>query len=198
MSNVQPPNEGSYPEQPGQSDQNELLVELFKKVQDGNQNAFSELYEIIRRPLMAYCLVLTRTVDDAKDLFSLSIAKMYEGRAGFIGGNFEAWIFTIVRNSSRSLYRSSQRRQAEPITDDVADETASSFEEADEAEFVRKAIEKLPQEFRSVIMLKYFGGLSVGEIAIAEGIGQELVKIRLFRARNRLAKYLRHLVEEDL
>ena len=174
---------------------NERLVELFAEVRNGNTAAFDELYDIVRRPLMAFCLAITATTEDAKDLFSTTMLKMYEAQNRFAGGNFEAWLFTIARNSARTEFRNRKRR---PTVDTVDELPADDYQvlEKDEMELIRATVAKLPEEFRTVIMLKYFADMSVLDIAEAEEISPELVKTRLFRARQRLAESLRHLVEE--
>ena len=59
-----------------------------------------------------------------------------------------------------------------------------------EEERIRQAVRSLPENLRSVVVLYYFEGLSVGEIASALGIGEEGVKSRLFRSRKLLRIFL--------
>lgn len=174
---------------------NGRLVELFAEVRNGNRAAFDELYDLLRRPLMAFCLAITATSEDAKDLFSNTMLRMYEAQNRFVDGNFEAWVFTIARNSARSEFRNKQRRPTVDTVDDLPSYERDGLED-DEMELVRSAVAELPEEFRTVIMLKYFAEMSVLDIAEAEEITPELVKTRLYRARIRLADTLRHLVEE--
>jgi len=61
----------------------------------------------------------------------------------------------------------------------------------DEKQLIQESIMKLPEEFRQVILLKYFGDMSVEEIAASEEISTDLVKVRLYRARKRLDVLLR-------
>jgi RNA polymerase sigma-70 factor (ECF subfamily) len=181
-----------------QASLNEHLVSLFAEVQAGNKQAFDELYEAIRRKVMAYCLAVAPSEDDAKDLFSLIIVRMYESRRLFRGGNFEAWLFTIARNLVKSFYRNRARKNLVELPEDVVDDSKPQFEVEAEVQHVKAAIERLPEEYKRVIMLKYFADMGVNEIADVEEISVELVKTRLFRARNKLATYLRYLVEEGI
>jgi RNA polymerase sigma-70 factor (ECF subfamily) len=122
--------------------------------------------------------------------------KMYEARDRFIGGNFEAWLFTIARNAARTEFRNRRRRPTVDIVDELQAEPRRGIEEEDEADQIRAAIARLPVEYRTVVMLKYFADMGVADIAESEGISAELVKTRLYRARQKLANILRHLVEE--
>lgn len=162
---------------------------LFQKIVGGDRQAFDEFYEAIKKPLFAYCLAILQDEEEARDAFHTTVMKVYEARQTYRQGNVHAWIFTIARNTSRSVVR--RRQYSVAMADDFE---AASEESAglatDETEMVQQAIRKLPEEFRQVILLKYFGDMSVETIAQSEGISVDLVKTRLFRARKRLAELL--------
>lgn len=162
---------------------------LFEKIVRGDQKAFDEFYEAIKKPLFAYCLAILQDEEDARDAFHTTVMKVYEARHTYRQGNVHAWIFTIARNTSRSVVR--RKRHAMALTEDFDAATEESDGlAADETEIVQHAISQLPEEYRRVILLKYFGNMSVESIAQSEGISGELVKTRLFRARKRLAEIL--------
>lgn len=165
------------------------LEGLFQRVIIGEKNAFDEFYDVIRKPLFAYCLAIIRDEEEARDAFHTTVMKVYEARKTFHSGNVHAWIFTIARNTSRSVIRHTKFNVGLPDEFEVAEEDTAGLE-IDEAEVVQRAIRKLPEEFRQVILLKYFGDMSVAEIAASENISMDLVKTRLFRARKRLAEIL--------
>lgn len=100
------------------------------------------------------------------------------------------WVFTIARNTSRSMEQRQKRRVEIDESHLHESETIDPLD-ADERAIVRKAIMDLADEFRQVIFLKYFGDMSVVDIAEAEDISAALVKVRLFRARKQLAEVLR-------
>lgn len=169
------------------------LAELYKRVQKGDELAFRELYEIVSRPLMAYCLSFTRDMDVAKDLFQHTMVKVFENRHKYVDGNLMGWIFTIARNTGRTWEAKAARFV--PV-DDVLQTMASPepFDDSEDVTHVQQAILSLSEEFRTVILLRYFGDMSVKDIAESENISESLVKIRLFRARERLASILGPLI----
>jgi RNA polymerase sigma-70 factor (ECF subfamily) len=172
---------------------NERLLALYNRVRTGDELAFRELYEFLSRPLLAYCLSFTRDMDAAKDLFQHTMVQVFEHRHRVRDGNLMGWIFTIARNACRTWETRSQRFV--PLDDVMtAHLAAEPFSDADDVTVVQQAILSLSEEFRTVILLRYFGEMSVREIADSEGISESLVKIRLFRARERLSSILSPLI----
>lgn len=165
------------------------LRSLFFLARDGNEQAFRELHDALSRPLMAYCLSFTRDLESAKDLFQQVMTNVFEKRDQFRDGNFSAWVFTIARNACRTWEMKSRRFVAIDDVDQLSAEDPRGLD-SDEIALVQSAILDLPDEFRTVILLRYFGDMSVADIAEAEDISVSLVKIRLFRARQRLTTRL--------
>ncbi len=169
------------------------LNQLFRRVADGDERAFRELYEEVSRPLLAYCLSFTRDMDDARDLFQHTMAAVFEHRNRYRYENLMGWIFTIARNAGRSWEHKAKR--FETLDTDPWDEIETDPLEASETtELVQRSILDLPEEFRTVILLRYFGEMSIRDIAESEGITESLVKVRLFRARERLSVALGPLI----
>lgn len=175
---------------PGSKVDGEALESLFEKIRKGDEGAFEAFYDRVKRPLMAYCIAITGDVDSAKDAFHNTVLSVYENRDRFKSVNLVGWLFTIARNTSRTIEQREKRRVV------IDDSHLRPFEQhtpldSDERVLVQQAILDLPNEFRQVILLKYFGDMSVADIADAEEISIDLVKTRLFRARKRLAEVLR-------
>jgi len=171
-------------------EQRRQLDELFTRVQQGETQVFRDLHSLVARPLMAYCLYLTRETEKAKDLFQQVMMTVFERRDQYTGGNLLGWIFTIARNTGRTW--GIRESRFEPLADhfDVEDEGSDAIEEMDRKS-IMDAVDRLPDDFRRVIILYYFGQMSVAEVAGAENIGDSLVKARLMRARAILKYTLR-------
>ena len=175
---------------PSSIHESESLTSIFERIRKGEEAAFEAFYDRMKRPLMAYCIAITGDVDSAKDAFHNTVLSVYENRNRVQNVNLMGWVFTIARNSSRTIEQRSKRRVE--IDDSHLLHTENhQFLDSDEQALVQKAILDLADEFRRVILLKYFGDMSVADIAEAEDISIDLVKTRLFRARKRLAEVLR-------
>ena len=146
----------------------------------------------------AYTLAryLTRDPDSARDVVQDACLRAVRHFPGFRGedvASARAWLLTIVRNAAYSARR--RRVPAERATE--FDETVHSdavAEEHPEAALLRKgereslarALERLPEELREMIVLREVEGLSYKEMSDVAGVPIGTVMSRLSRARARL------------
>jgi RNA polymerase sigma-70 factor, ECF subfamily len=151
--------------------------------------------------LYSFALKLSRSRDDAEDLVSDTMLRSLERWEQYrLGTNIRAWLFTILYH----LFVSRKRRidAREVLAPDDADGGAP-FEPVGETdpegtfydsfidEQVVAAIEALPAEYRSAVMLSDVQGMRYAEIASVLGVPEGTVKSRLFRGRRILQKKLR-------
>lgn len=144
---------------------------------------------------------LLRSSPDAEDCVQEAMIRALRAIDQFRGGDARPWLMAIVRNQCYTLLR-----RAPPAAlsledspniqppDPAPNPEAALFQKA-ERQRLRTALEELPAEFREVLLLKEFEGLSYKEIAevIEAPIGT--VMSRLSRARQRLLDRLRRTGE---
>jgi RNA polymerase sigma-70 factor (ECF subfamily) len=161
-------------------------------------------FEVIVLPQLdaAYTLArhLTRNDHDAEDIVqeaSLRALKYFSGFRGAEPGDARAWLLTIVRNTAYTWQRrhraSAQATQfdEELHSDAVAgDHPAAGPGEETAIESLHQALDRLPPEFREVIVLRELEGLSYREIGDVTGVPAGTVMSRLSRARRRLQEAL--------
>ena len=150
---------------------------------------------------------LTGRDADAEDLVQETYARAFAAAAQFVPGtNMKAWLFRILRNTFINDYR---RRQKEPVAMDLESGEsglalrAASDEDPEGTFFsqivdekVLEAIDRLPEDFREVLVLSDVENLSYAEIAAMMKLPVGTVKSRLFRARRQLQSALfDHAVE---
>ena len=163
-----------------------------------------ERFEAVVLPHLdaAYTLAryLTRDADDAQDIVQEASLRAFRYFAGFRGtepGEGRAWLLAIVRNTART-WRERNRHHAQATAFDEELHSERVAEDHPEAAVVRKsegdalreAIDRLPTEFREVIVLRELEGLSYKEISDVAGIPVGTVMSRLSRARRRLEESL--------
>jgi RNA polymerase sigma-70 factor (ECF subfamily) len=156
--------------------------------------------------LFSFALKLSRSRDDAEDLVSDTMLRALERWEQYrLGTNIRAWLFTILYH----LFVSRKRRidAREVLAPDDA-EGSPAFEPVGESdpegsfydsfidEEVVAAIDALPEEYRSAVMLSDVQGLRYAEVATALGVPEGTVKSRLFRGRRILQKKLRAYAAE--
>jgi RNA polymerase sigma-70 factor (ECF subfamily) len=147
---------------------------------------------------------LLRDAHDAEDAVQEACLRAYRAFDRFQGGNGRAWLLTIVRHVCYSQLRQSRR---EPAAEPFVDETHGSTHDAAETnalvwhetkgELLRQALDRLPTEFREVIVLHELEGLAYREIAAVAGIPIGTVMSRLARARQKLQTELLALAGKD-
>jgi len=162
--------------------------------------------------LLGAALRLAKNRHDAEDLVAEAVTKAWASRRSLRDAErFRPWIFRILTNVFLSECR---RRSARPTADAAVDDTGetgasfSLFEELHqpfllwwsnpEKEFLNKllredlerAVDALPETFRTVVVLAELEGLAYGEIAGILGVPVGTVRSRLARARGQLQKVL--------
>jgi RNA polymerase sigma factor (sigma-70 family) len=134
---------------------------------------------------------------DAEDIVQESFLRAFKYFSSYQGANSRSWLLTIVRNT---CYTWLQENQAQRLTADLNDEISSAGFVIDDPEqclqirtdhqMVIHALEKLPIEYRELIVLRELEEMSYKEIALIAGVPIGTVMSRLARARQRLKECL--------
>jgi RNA polymerase sigma-70 factor (ECF subfamily) len=162
----------------------------------GDKEAFRALAEQYERMLFGIAYLMTRDRDLAADAVQETFLKMWKHISSLRAGNgLKAWLARILVNEVKQLGRKKQVPTV-PIElasgmPDGADSIEIEMERGELREAVRKALRMLPREQAEAVVLRYFGGLTLTEIAFAMGCREGTVKSRLSRALGRLKSILR-------
>ncbi len=150
--------------------------------------------------LYSFALKLTHARDDAEDLVSDTMLRAFERWEQYnLGTNVRAWLFTILYHAfvSRSRRASSREVQLPEEADNWASlavvgeaDPEGRFYDSFVDEEVTQAIDALPADYRTAVVLSDVQGLRYAEIAEILGIPEGTVKSRLFRGRRMLQKKL--------
>jgi RNA polymerase sigma factor (sigma-70 family) len=148
---------------------------------------------------------LTRNGVDAEDLVQDAYLRALKAFDGFRGDNGRAWLLGIVRNTCYTWLQENREHELTAtfdeethVTDDSSSDPETLFLRSADTQFLNEALERLPLEFREVIVLRELEGMSYKEIAELAGIPVGTVMSRLARARKRLQQLLTAPVKEPL
>jgi RNA polymerase sigma-70 factor, ECF subfamily len=140
---------------------------------------------------------LMRNEQDAQDAVQEAYLRAFRFFPDFRGGDARAWLLKIVRNSCYSWMRANRPLQDATEFDEnvfAPDVRSPNPEEVvlqnDSCALVRRALQKLPPNFREIIILRELEGLSYREIANITGMPAGTVMSTLSRARGRLRHIL--------
>jgi RNA polymerase sigma-70 factor (ECF subfamily) len=150
--------------------------------------------------LYSFALKLARSRDDAEDLVSDTMLRAFERWEQYrLGTNIRAWLFTILYHVFVSRKRRIDAREVQPPEHADGWAGAEAVGEADpEGRFyasfldeeITRAIDALPDEYRTAVVLSDVHELRYAEIAEVLGVPEGTVKSRLFRGRRLLQKKL--------
>lgn len=170
----------------------EELVHLFIETQQNSY--FERLYERYCDKVYRKCLSFTKDSLKAEDLTHDIFLKLIVKLASFKEqARFSTWLYSITYNYCTDYVRSASHRN-EVYNDEgwerveIADDNLAEIAEM-EAQRLKRALENMPPEERSLLLLKYQDDISIREIAAMQGVSEGAVKMRLKRSRDRLRKY---------
>lgn len=181
--------------------------ELVERVKQGDKKAFDLLVLKYQAKIIQLITRYIKDPSEALDVAQEVFIKAYRALPNFRGESaFYTWLYRIAINTAKNHIAACARR---PSDSEIELDTAEQFETAirlkdqetpegillseEIAEAVRQAIEDLPEELRTAIILREFEGLSYEEIAEAMNCPVGTVRSRIFRAREAIDKKLRTL-----
>ena len=151
-----------------------------------------EIYNQFHEKVQWYLLEKVGDKYLAEDLCSDVFVKVFDKYDSFdeSKASLSTWIFTIARNTLIDYYRS--RKVFEEVPEDIA--TNSDIEEeacnSETLEELAKALEKLEEREREIVILRYYSGFSLKDIAIRMNISYAYVKLLHNKAINELEKLM--------
>ena len=180
---------------------------LVVSAKNGDGQAFEDLFTRHQRGVFALALRYTRVREDAEDVVQETFQKAFVHFHKFeLKSSFSTWVTRIAINQALMVLRRRRALSEVPIDDPSSSlETRPAVELADavpdpeatcmqreEAEILSAAIRQLRSGVRKAIELRELAELSNRETAAHIGISIGTVKARVFHARRKLAKVLRH------
>lgn len=191
----------------GDREADQILVE---RVQNGDKQAFGLLVTKYQRKLVRLLARLIRDPAEVEDVAQEAFIKAYRALPSFRGDSaFYTWLYRIGINTAKNWLVSHGRRV--PTTTEVASEDAEGYENGELlrdvntpermlmskqiGDTVNAAMDALPEELRTAVMLREIEGLSYEEIAQVMDCPIGTVRSRIFRAREAIAQKLKPLLD---
>ena len=174
--------------------------------QDGDNRAFARLVDQTYSNVFLLAARLTRDHDDALDVVQEVYLRAYKGLIDYRGeARFTTWLHRITINCASTLLARRRRDLHDPIQRDVIDMSDEyhperRVEESEISDDLRRALEELPPNLRSVLVLSDVYDLSHQKIGKQLGISATAVKVRLHRSRKRIRQAIqtKHRTRESV
>jgi RNA polymerase sigma-70 factor (ECF subfamily) len=145
--------------------------------------------------LVRYAAQLTGNLDSARDVVQDTFLKLCAQNPAGLDGHLVEWLYTVCRNRALDLYRKEQHMRlvsVEPadIGERAAAEQVAAVEQAETSVRVLRCVERLTDNQREVVRLKFQHALSYKEIAAVTGLSVSNVGFLLHTALKRLREEL--------
>jgi RNA polymerase sigma-70 factor (ECF subfamily) len=188
-------------------------LSLVRRVQRGDKGAFDALVRKYQHKLVKLVTRYVRNPAEAEDIAQEAFIKAYRALPQFRGDSaFYTWLYRIAINTAKNAVVSRDRSPVDYDFDrDSIDEsydmqgrlkdseTPEGLVLTDEIrQTVNAAIEQLPEDLRTAIVLRELEGLSYEQIAASMGCPVGTVRSRIFRAREAIDQRLREVFEGGL
>jgi len=187
-------------------------AELVARVQKGDKRAFDLLVLKYQRKIMRLLSRMLNNQAEVEDIAQETFIKAYRALPQFRGDSaFYTWLYRIAINTARNWLSSNQRKML--VSDTFETKEGETFSQSDYlididtpesrmvsreiAQTVNKAIEDLPEDLRTAIVLREIEGLSYEEIAQTMECPIGTVRSRIFRAREAIAARLKPVLGQD-
>jgi RNA polymerase sigma-70 factor, ECF subfamily len=177
------------------SDQQRSDSELMLEIEQGDDQAVTELLRRYQAPLIGY---ITRIINDrerARDLCQETFIRVLRHAARYRRSTrFATWLYHIARNIARDELRR-RRRRPEFVSDQplAVDSRASAVHDIEVRELVEEILLRLTTRDRNLLVLRDLKGLTYEEIANETGLALGTVKSALNRARGRFREHYAQL-----
>lgn len=165
------------------------LFYLMQSDKRKTEEAFAELYNRHSPRIYAYCRRFLGDKEEAKDIFQETFVRFFQSAdKERIMTNVPAFLLRIARN----LCINAKRKETPSISfEDYMYVQQENKNDNDELlSMIKMALEILPDEFREVFVLREYEGLSYSEIAELTNSSLPTVKVRIFRAKQKIREIL--------
>ena len=192
--------------------QRDVDAALVARVQRGDKRAFDLLVLKYQRKIMRLLSRMIRDPAEIEDVTQEAFIKAYRALPQFRGDSaFYTWLYRIAINTARNWQAANSRR---PVTSSIIEtgdgETFDGIDNLTDistpesvlasrqiAETVNAAMQSLPEDLRTAILLREIEGMSYEDISQAMGCPIGTVRSRIFRAREAIAAQLKSVLGDE-
>jgi RNA polymerase sigma factor (sigma-70 family) len=182
-------------------------IELIEQTLAGNQAAYADLIKRHQRFVFTLAMRFSKNREDAEEIAQDCFVKAYRSLSNFQRqSKFSTWLYSIVYTTAMTALR---KKRVD--TDSIDDEDTyiqlenhssgfdtNSVENMSRSYYLNQAIAQLLPDDAAIISLFYMGEQSLEEISQALGIEANTVKVKLFRARQRLKEKLERNLKHEV
>jgi len=177
----------------------EVEIYHINQVLKGRINAYAYLVDMHKDKAFNLAFRICGNHEEAEEIAQDAFLKAFRSLKNFkMKSSFATWLYRIVYNTAISLVRTRKNRvlSVEEFPADAVDFLGLSSSEEEAADDYRNslinfALQKISEEERGLITLYYYNELDIEELSKITGISRSNIKVKLFRARQKMAEIIR-------
>ncbi len=178
-------------------------IYYIEKVKDGHTQYFSYIVERYQDIVFSIALKVLRNREDAEEMAQESFIKAYKSLHTFKGNaKFSTWLYRITYNNCISEVRKRKihftSTEDIQIRDEAEEMNLDGIPEENRVRVIKEAMEKLPEEDYTLILLYYFEEQSIKDISNVTELSESNTKVKLLRARKKLYTILSEMMKDEL
>jgi len=178
-----------------------IEFEVIERARSGDESAFNQVLQAYRKRILGTIARLIGKPEDVEDVGQEVFLRLYYSLDQLRTPEvFEPWLYRLTVNAAYDYLRRQRRRHESRMSDlseqqvMMADASAGGKQSTEDArrtrvrEQVQSLLDKVSTEDRLLLMLKEVEGLSLKELEKIYKVNENALKVRLFRARQRVLK----------
>jgi RNA polymerase sigma-70 factor, ECF subfamily len=177
---------------------------LLARISDGDETAFKQLYQACSRLIHLFAVQRVSNPAEAEEVVVDTMVDVWKNPQRFRGdAKFSTWLLSITKNKIIDRYRAQNPshedidKYADTLQADDAAEGSNQLAAVQRRAGVDQCMERLSSDHRECLVLAYYEGLSITEIAELQAVPDNTVKTRLFHARQKIKACLASLLHSE-
>lgn len=172
------------------------LFDLLKYNPKLKSDIFNEIYERYSPQIYTYCVKILNDDELANDVFQETFIKFFEGLSDMDNmDNILGYLIVIARNSCLNEKKVKSHSHI-PLEEFMLPAFEQNYENKELSDLLEIGLEAMPDNYKEMIVLKEFMGLSYKEISTTLNISIDKVRVRIFRAKKKLREVLAPYIKD--
>ena len=179
--------------------------EIINRTLKGDTNAFSVLVERYKDLIFTLTMRMLKNREEAEEVAQDTFIKAFKSLNKYKGeSKFSTWLYKVAYNSSLDRIKKNKRYLNDVAIDEYTKHEVKTIDNAfdtlvqkERNEVIKGCIDRLPSEDNFILTLYYFEELALEEISEITGVNSNNLKVKLFRARKKLATILKKELDNE-
>ena len=179
---------------------------LIDAIENGDTKAYAQLVNRYKDLVYTLAIRMLKHREEAEEVSQDTFIKVFKSLGKFKGDSkFSTWIYKVTYNTCLDRIKKNKKHYNDVAIDEYTFNKLDSIDNAldnlikeEKSTLIRQCIDKLPEHSSALLTLFYFEELSLDEISKIINIEANTVKVKLFRARKKLAMILEQYLQPEI